>query len=63
VASGAIAPGPALEGVLRFRPKLVHKQEKILWIMKKLFVRQVASLSTLEIINVCGSIPVEIAIM
>jgi hypothetical protein len=30
VASGAIAPGPALEGAPRFRPKVVHKQETIL---------------------------------
>jgi hypothetical protein len=28
VVSGATAPGPAREGVPRFRPKLVHKQEK-----------------------------------
>jgi hypothetical protein len=28
VASGATAPGPALEGVPRFMPKLVHKQKK-----------------------------------
>jgi hypothetical protein len=36
VASRATASGPALEGVPRFRPKLVHKQKKKLWIMKKL---------------------------
>jgi hypothetical protein len=28
VASGATTPGPALEGVPRFRPKVFHKQEK-----------------------------------
>jgi hypothetical protein len=30
VASGATAPGPALEGAPRFRPKVVHKQENFL---------------------------------
>jgi hypothetical protein len=43
VASRATAPGPALEGFLRFRPKVVHEQETFLLIMKKTkFVRQVA---------------------
>jgi hypothetical protein len=43
VASGAATPGPALEGVPRFRPKVVHKQE-IFFINneKTKFVRQVA---------------------
>jgi hypothetical protein len=43
VASGATAPGPTLEGGGgRFRPKVVHKQETILRIIKKKLVRQVA---------------------
>jgi hypothetical protein len=58
LASGATAPGPAFEGAPRFRPKVVHKQETILRIMKKTkFVRQVAK------VDLVGRIPIEIPIL
>jgi hypothetical protein len=43
VASGATAPGPALEGFPPFRPKVVHKQEIFFMNNEKTkFVRQFA---------------------
>ena len=50
--------------LFRLKKTVVHKQEKILWIMKKLnSCAKSRKLSSLDISSVCGSIPIEIPIL
>jgi len=50
--------------LFRLKKTAVHKQEKILWIMKKLnSCAKSRKLSSRDIISVCGSIPIKIPIL